>query len=282
MSRIAAMIAAGGQRILKTSVVRCHTRRSTAAYLYKHVACSRISCLVIFDRGARCVVPSRLIRMTIDGDISRISSQSLSDQRRLEIGRCLAIGKAIRCAGRDSYIATLVQSHMRCVMLAKVTGKDTQTIASALIKQAEKLPKELHKFLTQDRGRELTDHRRFTSAPIREISQRADPHQKERPPSGGLSNPTLRTDQAAARTVPFRLRRYPKKPSTPRPRSIIPHVAGKGVAAVMDKLPSATQFEQTPANPKLANKYPAPLTADSQASEVPIPKACPIGAKILA
>jgi ammonia channel protein AmtB len=34
--------------------------------------------------------------------ISRISSQSVSDRRRLKIGRCLAIGKAICCPGRTT------------------------------------------------------------------------------------------------------------------------------------------------------------------------------------
>ena len=38
--------------------------------------------------------------------------------------------------------------HSRYVMLAKVAGKDTQTVVSALIKQAKKLPKELYKSLT--------------------------------------------------------------------------------------------------------------------------------------
>ena len=51
---------------------------------------------------ARCVAPSRLIRMAIDGGVSRISSQSVSDRRRLKIGRCLAIGKAISCPGRTT------------------------------------------------------------------------------------------------------------------------------------------------------------------------------------
>jgi IS30 family transposase len=64
----------------------------------------------------------------------------------------------------NSYIATLVERHTRYVMLAKVAGKDTQTVVSALIKQAKKLPKELCKSLTWDRGKELTDHRRFTLA----------------------------------------------------------------------------------------------------------------------
>ena len=65
---------------------------------------------------------------------------------------------------KNSYIATLVERHTRYVMLAKVSNKDTQTVVSALIKQAKKLPNELYKSLTWDRGKELTDHRRFTLA----------------------------------------------------------------------------------------------------------------------
>src|SRR4029077_2145597 len=49
-------------------------------------------------------------------------------------------------------------------MLAKVANKDTQSVVSALIKQARKLPSELYKSLTWDRGKELADHRRFTLA----------------------------------------------------------------------------------------------------------------------
>jgi IS30 family transposase len=65
---------------------------------------------------------------------------------------------------RNSYIATLVERHTRYVMLVKVTNKDTQTVISALIKQSKKLPNELYKSLTWDRGKELTDHRRLTLA----------------------------------------------------------------------------------------------------------------------
>ena len=65
---------------------------------------------------------------------------------------------------KNSYIATLVERHTRYVMLAKVANKDTQAVISALIKQAKKLPDELYKSLTWDRGKELTDHRRFTLA----------------------------------------------------------------------------------------------------------------------
>jgi IS30 family transposase len=45
-----------------------------------------------------------------------------------------------------------------------MAGKDTRTVVTALIKQAKQLPNELYKSLTWDRGKELTDHRRFTLA----------------------------------------------------------------------------------------------------------------------
>ncbi len=65
---------------------------------------------------------------------------------------------------RNSYIATLVERHSRYVMLVKVPGKDTQSVISALIKQAHKLSRELYKSLTWDRGSELAGHKRFTLA----------------------------------------------------------------------------------------------------------------------
>jgi IS30 family transposase len=64
----------------------------------------------------------------------------------------------------NSYIATLVERHSRFVMLAKVGSKDTQSVITALIKQARKLPKELYRSLTWDRGSEMTDHVKFTIA----------------------------------------------------------------------------------------------------------------------
>jgi len=64
----------------------------------------------------------------------------------------------------NSYIATLVERHTRYVMLAKVNSKDTETVINALIKHAHKLPQELYKSLTWDRGKELADHKRFTLA----------------------------------------------------------------------------------------------------------------------
>ncbi len=49
-------------------------------------------------------------------------------------------------------------------MLAQIPGKETETVINALIKQAKKLPNELYKSLTWDRGSEMTDHQRFALA----------------------------------------------------------------------------------------------------------------------
>ena len=65
---------------------------------------------------------------------------------------------------KNSYVATLVERQSRYVMLAKVKNKDTESVVSALIKQSKKLPSELYKSLTWDRGKELADHQRFTLA----------------------------------------------------------------------------------------------------------------------
>ncbi len=63
-----------------------------------------------------------------------------------------------------SYVATLVERQTRYVMLAKVKNKTTDAVIQALIKQSGKLPDELYKSLTWDRGSEMSDHKRFTLA----------------------------------------------------------------------------------------------------------------------
>ena len=64
----------------------------------------------------------------------------------------------------NSQIATLVERHTRYVMLAKIKARDSETVINALIKHAHKLPNELYKSLTWDRGKEMADHQRFTLA----------------------------------------------------------------------------------------------------------------------
>jgi IS30 family transposase len=64
----------------------------------------------------------------------------------------------------NSQIATLVERQTRYVMLVKLEGKDSPTVVKALIKNARKLPQELYKSLTWDRGTEMHGHKRFTMA----------------------------------------------------------------------------------------------------------------------
>ncbi|AXI54286.1 IS30 family transposase ISCfr4 (plasmid) [Pseudoseohaeicola sp. NH-UV-7] len=64
----------------------------------------------------------------------------------------------------NSFIATLVERHTRFVMLAKVSNKDSHSVIQALIKQSRKLPKELYRSLTWDRGTEMAGHKAFTLA----------------------------------------------------------------------------------------------------------------------
>jgi IS30 family transposase len=65
---------------------------------------------------------------------------------------------------KNAYIATLVERHSRYVMLVKVSDKKSDTVVKALIKQATKLPDELYKSLTWDRGSEMKSNKRFTLA----------------------------------------------------------------------------------------------------------------------
>jgi IS30 family transposase len=62
----------------------------------------------------------------------------------------------------NSQIATLVERQTRYVMLVRVPSKNTKTVIDALIKHAHKLPRELYKSLTWDRGKEMADHQRFS------------------------------------------------------------------------------------------------------------------------
>ncbi len=91
---------------------------------------------------------------------SRTWSGSANGPPRLKIVRCPGHWEGDLIVGsNDSCLATLVERHTRYVMLAKVNGKDTKTVINALIKQSKKLPRELYKSLTWDRGKELSDHK---------------------------------------------------------------------------------------------------------------------------
>jgi IS30 family transposase len=63
-----------------------------------------------------------------------------------------------------SQVATLVERHTRYLMLVKVPSRQSADVVNALARQVRKLPKELRRSLTWDRGRELAAHKDFTLA----------------------------------------------------------------------------------------------------------------------
>jgi len=122
--------------------------------------------LLLHLRSKRTIRRSRLATGKGDGrgqikDIISIRERPASVEDRAVPGHWEG---DLLSGSKNSYIATLVERHSRYVMLMKLANKETRTVVSALIKQAKKLPNELYKSLTWDRGKELTDHRRFSLA----------------------------------------------------------------------------------------------------------------------
>jgi IS30 family transposase len=64
----------------------------------------------------------------------------------------------------NTHIATLVERHSRYVLLVKLKGKDAKSVHKALVRKIKRLPAELKKSLTWDRGLELSNHKKFTIA----------------------------------------------------------------------------------------------------------------------
>ena len=68
------------------------------------------------------------------------------------------------CGSANSYVITLVERHTRYVMLGKIPNRDSRSVVTALIALAQRLPDELRRSLTWDRGSEMAEHKRFTLA----------------------------------------------------------------------------------------------------------------------
>ena len=64
----------------------------------------------------------------------------------------------------NTHIATLVERHSRFVMLLKVPSKNPATVVAALARHIGKLPREIRRSLTWDRGKEMAAHHSFTVA----------------------------------------------------------------------------------------------------------------------
>lgn len=65
---------------------------------------------------------------------------------------------------RGTYIATLVERRSRFVMLFGVMGKETEGVVEVLSEGIGRLPEEMMRTLTWDRGTEMAAHARFTVA----------------------------------------------------------------------------------------------------------------------
>jgi IS30 family transposase len=63
---------------------------------------------------------------------------------------------------KNSHIATLVERQSRFTMLIRVDGKDTDAVVGALTKRVRRLPADLLKSLTWDRGTEMAAHKKFS------------------------------------------------------------------------------------------------------------------------
>lgn len=64
----------------------------------------------------------------------------------------------------NSHIATLVERNSRYTILAQLDGKDTDSVVQAITRELIKLPVNLRKTLTWDRGMEMAKHASFTIA----------------------------------------------------------------------------------------------------------------------
>lgn len=121
----------------------------------------------------------------------------------------------------NSQIATLVERQTRYLMLVKVSSKHTEAVVDALIKTARKLPQELYKSLTWDRGHEMAEHKRFSLATDVKVYF-CDPHHPWQRGSNENTNGLLRqylpkgTDlsihsQAKLNAIARRLNERPRK-----------------------------------------------------------------------
>jgi transposase, IS30 family len=95
------------------------------------------------------------------------------------------------CGDPHSQIATLVERHSRFVMLAKVPSKESIVVAKALAKQMLKLPVQLRRSLTLDRGFEFRKHHEFTIATDMQVYF-CDPHSPWQRGSNENTNGLLR------------------------------------------------------------------------------------------
>ena len=92
---------------------------------------------------------------------------------------------------KHTKIATLVERQSRYVMLVKMPADDSKSIVDALARAMQKLPAELRRSLTWDRGSEMAQHKRFTVATDVQVYF-CDPHSPWQRGSNENTNGLLR------------------------------------------------------------------------------------------
>lgn len=95
------------------------------------------------------------------------------------------------CGTPSSQIATLVERKSRFVMLIRVPSKSPEVVVAALSKHIRKLPLQLRRSVTWDRGFELRAHKQLTLATQMQMYF-CDPHSPRQRGSNENTNGLLR------------------------------------------------------------------------------------------
>lgn len=120
--------------------------------------------LIAYLRSKRMMRRSRHARQPTDRRGQIKDAVSISERPALVEDRAVPghWEGDLLCGPHFTFIVTLVERHSRYLMLAKIPSRHSDVVVDALIKQARKLPDELYKSLTWDRGSELAKHKKFT------------------------------------------------------------------------------------------------------------------------
>jgi hypothetical protein len=118
------------------------------------------------DSGRDSIPPEKLIRallLQVFYDLPSVFRAPTSGTHAASFGSGHWEGDLLS-GSNNTHIATLVERHSRFTMLVKLQGKGTARVVTASSKQVRKLPSELRRSLTWDRGMEMAEHKRFTIA----------------------------------------------------------------------------------------------------------------------